>query len=116
MKMIKTLTLVGALAAGSSAMAGTISGTVQFGTTIGSTVTLSPTGPFTGVTTVDFGNNVNTASVNFATDDFIAIGGQIASFKDFTTGTSVTGLWQIPAMPGWAFDLDTSVNVSDPAT
>jgi hypothetical protein len=108
MKTLKTLALIGALTTGSSVMATSIDGTIQFNAN--TTISLVGGTTFPTATGIDFADNVNSATVNTAASDgsFTGLSGTVA-FKDFTIGTSVNSLWSVGI---WSFDLGNSVNNS----
>jgi hypothetical protein len=97
MKMLKTLTLIGALAAGSSAMADTINGTIQFrgdgsATVVAGVTTFTPSNPWDTIyTSGDY------SGVPLGTD---ATKSPIAY-----TGTGLGATLVAPVTPEWTFTL-----------
>jgi hypothetical protein len=111
MNITKTLAILGVIAAGSSALANTITGTINFNSATG--ITLDTPENFMTVDFVNFFDNVNSATVGFGSSgDFSSLVGPPAAsvaFKDIDVGTSILSLW---STGGFTFDLMNSANLS----
>jgi hypothetical protein len=108
MNMIKTIALIGALAAGSSAMAASITGTINFNAETG--ITLDTPGDFTTVDLITFQANPAASVGSLSSGSFAAIApGTSVTFQNIDVGTAIPGLWSVG---GFTFDLATSANLS----